>query len=151
MPEFPSLCSAARRPFPWRTDPQNCFRLDLRCDLVVTQPDRPRGRGLELALSPVKQRALSWALPVSQPDKIKNNEQFRNQLAAIQPDAIIVGRIRTHYSSVDARSPSAGKSQLARVTAAKNRGAAPVQWAIAHGETATGVTTMRIDAGLKYR
>jgi methionyl-tRNA formyltransferase len=64
--------------------------------LVVTQPDRPKGRGLELALSPVKQRALQLGLPVSQPDKIKNNEEFRNQLAVVKPDTIIVvgyGRI----------------------------------------------------------
>jgi methionyl-tRNA formyltransferase len=63
---------------------------------VVTQPDRPKGRGMELALSPVKQRALRLGLHVSQPDKIKNNEELRNQLLGIAPDAIIVvgyGRI----------------------------------------------------------
>src|SRR5437868_10102198 len=64
--------------------------------LVVTQPDRPRGRGLELAPSAVKECALDLALPILQPDKIRNNEQFRNQLAELKPDAVIVvgyGRI----------------------------------------------------------
>src|SRR5882672_8659037 len=64
--------------------------------LVVTQPDRPKGRGMELAFSPVKQRALDLGLSITQPEKIKNNEEFRSQLEAIKPDAIIVvgyGRI----------------------------------------------------------
>src|SRR5579862_5873905 len=65
-------------------------------NLVVTQPDKPRGRGLELSASPVKQKALELVLPVTQPDKIKNNQEFRDQLVALHPDAIIVvgyGRI----------------------------------------------------------
>lgn len=116
--------------------------------LVVTQPDRPKGRGLELALSPVKQRALQLGLPVIQPDKIKNNEEFRNQLAVVKPDAIIVvgyGRIIPAWM-LDF--PPLGNLNLHGSLLPKYRGAAPVQWAIAHGETVTGVTTMRIDAGL---
>src|ERR1039458_8313208 len=64
--------------------------------LVVTQPDRPKGRGMGLAFSPVKDAALALGLPVTQPEKIKNNEEFRNQLKQIQSEAIIVvgyGRI----------------------------------------------------------
>src|SRR5262245_63097180 len=64
--------------------------------LVVTQPDRPKGRGMELTASPVKQCALEVKLPITQPLKIKQNEEFRAQLEAIRPDAIIVvgyGRI----------------------------------------------------------
>src|ERR1700731_1575844 len=67
-----------------------------RVHLVVTQPDRPKGRGLELVQSPVKESALKLNLPVIQPGRIKANGQFRAQLAALQPDAIIVvgyGRI----------------------------------------------------------
>src|SRR5437899_4716989 len=67
-----------------------------RLHLVVTQPDRPRGRGMEVAHSPVKQAALSHGLPILQPDKIKNNADFRAKLEAIAPQAIIVvgyGRI----------------------------------------------------------
>ena len=116
--------------------------------LLVTQPDRPRGRGMELALSPVKQRALQLGLPVSQPDKIKNNEEFRGQLAGIAPDAIIVvgyGRIIPQWMI---EFPPLGNLNLHASLLPRYRGAAPIQWAIAGGESVSGVTTMRIDAGL---
>lgn len=116
--------------------------------LVVTQPDRPRGRGLELTASPVKQKALRLGLPVIQPEKIKSNEEFRGQLAAICPDAIIVvgyGRIIPQWM-IDL--PRFGNINLHASLLPKYRGAAPIQWAIARGENITGVTTMRIDAGL---
>ena len=116
--------------------------------LVVTQPDRPKGRGMELTPSPVKQLALKLELRVSQPDKIKNNEEFRGQLAAIKPEAIIVvgyGRIIPPWM-LDL--PPLGNLNLHGSLLPKYRGAAPVQWAIARGESVTGVTTMRIDAGL---
>jgi len=116
--------------------------------LVVTQPDRPRGRGLELAHSPVKARALELALPVIQPEAIKQNEEFRSQLGALHPDAIIVvgyGRIIPQWM-IDL--PRFGNINLHASLLPKYRGAAPIQWAIARGESMTGVTTMRIDAGL---
>ncbi len=116
--------------------------------LVITQPDKPRGRGLELAPSPVKSRALELGLPVVQPDKIKSNEEFRAQLAAIKPQAIVVvgyGRIIPQWM-IDL--PPLGNINLHASLLPKYRGAAPIQWAIAMGETVTGVTTMRIDAGL---
>ncbi len=116
--------------------------------LVVTQPDRPRGRGMELTPSPVKQRALQLGLQVSQPDKIKNNQEFRSQLAAIAPDAIIVvgyGRIIPQWM-IDL--PPLGNLNLHASLLPRFRGAAPIQWAIARGESVTGVTTMRINAGL---
>ena len=116
--------------------------------LVVTQPDRPRGRGMELAISPVKESALRLGIPVIQPDKIKNNEEFRAQLSALHPDAIIVvgyGRIIPQWM-IDL--PRHGNLNLHASLLPKYRGAAPIQWAIARGERVTGVTTMRIDAGL---
>lgn len=116
--------------------------------LVVTQPDRPSGRGLELALTPVKERALELSLPVIQPDKIKNNEEFRAQVAVANPDAIIVvgyGRIIPQWMI---ELPKFGNINLHGSLLPKYRGAAPIQWAIACGETMTGVTTMQIDAGL---
>src|SRR5580704_15672325 len=64
--------------------------------LVVTQPDRPKGRGMALSLSPVKQQAMRLGLPVTQPQKIKNNEEFHAQLVDINPDTIVIvgyGRI----------------------------------------------------------
>ena len=116
--------------------------------LVVTQPDRPKGRGLELALSPVKQSALHFGLPVTQPDRIKTNDEFRQQLAALNPDAILVvgyGRIIPQWM-LDL--PPLGNINLHASLLPKYRGAAPIQWAIARGETVTGVTTMRLNAGL---
>ncbi len=116
--------------------------------LVVTQPDRPKGRGMELAPSPVKQSALQLQLPVTQPDKIRNNEDFRRQLTEISPDAIIVvgyGRIVPQWM-IDL--PRMGNINLHGSLLPKYRGAAPIQWAIASGESVTGITTMRIDAGL---
>jgi methionyl-tRNA formyltransferase len=120
----------------------------VRVGLVVTQPDKPRGRGMELALSPVKQRALELGLPVTQPETIKNNEEFRARLSALNPQAIIVvgyGRIIPQWM-IDL--PPLGNLNLHASLLPKYRGAAPIQWAIANGETRTGVTTMRIDAGL---
>src|SRR5437763_12167546 len=117
-------------------------------DSVVTQPDRPRGRGMEMAFSPIKQRARELGLPVTQPDRIKNNEEFRTQLANLKPDAIIVvgyGRIIPQWM-IDL--PRLGNLNVHASLSPKYRGAAPIQWAIASGETVTGVTTMRIDAGL---
>jgi len=116
--------------------------------LIVTQPDKPRGRGMELAASPVKQSALKLGLPVIQPEKIKTNEEFRAQLATLQPDAIIVvgyGRIIPQWM-IDL--PRFGNLNLHASLLPKYRGAAPIQWAIASGESVTGVTIMRIDAGL---
>ncbi len=119
-----------------------------RVHLVVTQPDRPKGRGLELVASPVKQSALTLNLPITQPDRIKTNEEFRAQLTALKPDAIIVvgyGRLIPQWM-LDL--PLLGNINLHASLLPKYRGAAPIQWAIAQGETVTGVTTMRIDAGL---
>ncbi|HKT89426.1 MAG TPA: methionyl-tRNA formyltransferase [Candidatus Sulfotelmatobacter sp.] len=116
--------------------------------LVVTQPDRPKGRGLELVASPVKECALRLGLTITQPDRIKANDEFRAQLSAIQPEAIIVvgyGRIIPQWM-LDL--PRMGNLNLHASLLPKYRGAAPIQWAIANGESETGVTTMRIDAGL---
>jgi methionyl-tRNA formyltransferase len=119
-----------------------------RIQVVVTQPDRPKGRGLELVASPVKQRAVQLRLPISQPERIKNNEVFQAQLSQLKPDVIIVvgyGRIIPRWM-LDL--PPLGNINLHGSLLPKYRGAAPIQWAIANGETVTGVTTMKIDAGL---
>ena len=119
-----------------------------RVMLVATQPDRPSGRGMELAAPPVKKRALGLGLPITQPDKIKNNSEFRAQLEHIAPEAIVVvgyGRIIPQWM-IDL--PKLGNINLHASLLPKYRGAAPIQWAIARGETITGTTTMRIDSGL---
>jgi methionyl-tRNA formyltransferase len=103
---------------------------------------------MELAFSPVKERALQFGIQVTQPEKIKTNEELHAQLTAIQPVAIIVvgyGRIIPQWM-LDL--PRLGNINLHASLLPKYRGAAPIQWAIARGETVTGVTTMRIDAGL---
>lgn len=115
---------------------------------VVTQPDRPSGRHMEVVASPVKRAALELGLPVIQPDKIKNNDEFRAGLERIAPEAIIVvgyGRIIPQWM-IDL--PKLGNLNLHASLLPKYRGAAPIQWAIANGESVSGVTTMRIDAGL---
>ena len=116
--------------------------------LVVTQPDRPKGRGMELALSPVKQKAVTLGLPIAQPEKIKNNTDFRTQLESLAPDCIVIvgyGRIVPRWM-LDL--PMHGNINLHASLLPKYRGAAPIQWAIARGEQVTGNTTMRIDEGL---
>src|ERR1035437_7238122 len=119
-----------------------------RIHLVVTQPDRPKGRGLELVASPVKESALRLNVPVTQPDRIKTNDEFRAQLTTLKPDAIIVvgyGRIIPQWM-LDL--PPLGNINLHASLLPKYRGAAPINWAIARGESVTGVTSMRLDAGL---
>jgi methionyl-tRNA formyltransferase len=115
---------------------------------VVTQPDRPQGRGMELTAPPVKQAAVKLGLPVVQPEKIKNNQEFREQLIRLCPDAIIVvgyGRIIPPWML---ELPPRGNINVHGSLLPKYRGAAPIQWAIASGETVTGVTTMLLDQGL---
>ena len=116
--------------------------------LVVTQPDRAAGRGMEMQPPPVKRAALAHRIAVAQPEKIKNNAEFRAQLEAIAPQAILVvayGRIIPRWM-LDL--PPEGNINLHGSLLPKYRGAAPIQWAVANGETVTGVTTMRIDEGL---
>ena len=116
--------------------------------LVLTQPDRPKGRGLGLVASPVKQTALRLGLELYQPEKIKHNEELRSKLNEIAPAAIIVvgyGRIIPGWML---QLPKYGNINLHASLLPKYRGAAPIQWAIANGEQVTGVTTMRIDEGL---
>ncbi|HXV17977.1 MAG TPA: methionyl-tRNA formyltransferase [Gemmatimonadaceae bacterium] len=116
--------------------------------LVVTQPDRPRGRGMELAHSPVKQSALKLGLAITQPERIKTNAEFQSQLEAIHPEAIVVvgyGRIIPRWM-LDL--PRHGNLNVHASLLPKYRGAAPIQWAIASGEQITGVTTMHLDEGL---
>ncbi|MDR3739831.1 MAG: methionyl-tRNA formyltransferase [Terracidiphilus sp.] len=116
--------------------------------LVVTQPDRPVGRTQELAAPPVKQTALAAGIAVTQPEKIRNNEEFRARLESIAPDAILVvayGRIIPPWML---ELPRYGCINLHASLLPKYRGAAPIQWAVAEGETVTGNTTMLLEEGL---
>ncbi len=116
--------------------------------LVVTQPDRPVGRAQELTAPPIKRLAIRAGLPVTQPDKIRNNDEFRAQLEALAPDAIIVvayGRIIPPWMLT---LPRFGCINLHASLLPKYRGAAPIQWAVAMGEAVTGNTTMLLEEGL---
>jgi methionyl-tRNA formyltransferase len=127
---------------------EHLIRAGYDVPLVVTQPDRPKGRGGELAAPPVKQAAERLNLRVVQPERIKWNPDFQAELGRIAPRAIIVvgyGRIIPQWM-IDL--PELGNLNVHASLLPKYRGAAPIQWAIASGELVTGVTTMRIDAGL---
>jgi methionyl-tRNA formyltransferase len=116
--------------------------------LVVTQPDRPVGRTRQLTAPPVKEIALAAGLAVTQPEKIRNNADFRTHLEGIAPDAIVVvayGRIIPRWM-LDL--PKLGCVNLHGSLLPKYRGAAPIQWAVAMGETVTGNTTMLLEEGL---
>lgn len=116
--------------------------------LILTQPDRPKGRGLQLVASPVKQTALRLGLPVFQPEKIKQNQELQEKLQKIAPAAIIIVGYGRIIPSWMLHLPKYGNINLHASLLPKYRGAAPIQWAIANGESVTGVTTMRIDEGL---
>jgi len=116
--------------------------------LVVSQPDRPVGRRQELTAPPVKQFAVSAGLPVTQPEKIRSNAEFRAQLEAIAPDAIVVvayGRIIPPWMLA---LPRFGCINLHGSLLPNYRGAAPIQWAVANGDAFTGNTTMLLEEGL---
>ena len=116
--------------------------------LVVTQPDRAVGRGMEMQAPPVKRTAAAHGIEVVQPEKIRNNEEFRDAVGTVRPDAIVVvayGRIIPKWML---ELPRLGCINLHGSLLPKYRGAAPVQWAVANGDTLTGVTTMRLDEGL---
>ncbi len=116
--------------------------------LVVSQPDRPVGRTQEMTAPAVKQAAIAAGLPVIQPERIRNNAEFQAQLEGIQPDAIVVvayGRIIPAWML---ELPRYGCINLHASLLPKYRGAAPIQWAIANGESVTGNTTMLLAEGL---
>ena len=116
--------------------------------LAVTQPDRAAGRGMVVNPTPVKVAAEKLGIPVVQPEKIKNNVEFRERLEGIAPDVILVvayGRIIPDWMLA---LPKFGNINLHGSLLPKYRGAAPIQWAVANGETQTGVTTMVLEAGL---
>ena len=116
--------------------------------LVVSQPDRPVGRNAELAAPPVKSAAQAAGLPVAQPEKIRNNAEFRAQLESIVPEAIVVVAYGRMIPPWMLALPRLGCINLHASLLPRYRGAAPIQWAVANGDAVTGNTTMLIDEGL---
>ncbi len=114
---------------------------------VVTQPDRPKGRGQELAASPVKQVCLREGLPLLQPVKMKD-QAFLDALKARQPDLIAVAAFGRILTPTILAIPPKGCINVHASLLPKYRGAGPIQWAVINGERETGITTMLMDEGM---
>lgn len=114
---------------------------------VVTQPDKPKGRGKEVQFTPVKQAALAYGFQVYQPIKVKD-EEFVNQLKKLEPDVIVVIAFGQLLSKEILELPRYGCINIHASLLPKYRGAAPIQWSIIDGEKHTGVTTMYMEEGL---
>ena len=115
---------------------------------VVTNPDRPKGRGMKMIMTPVKEFALQNNIPVYQPEKVKDNVEFLELLKELKPDAICV----VAYGKILPKSildvPKYGCINVHASLLPKYRGAAPIQWAIINGDKKTGVSTMFMDEGM---
>jgi methionyl-tRNA formyltransferase len=115
--------------------------------LVVTQPDRPKGRGRQLVAPPVKLKALQLNLAVSQPSTLKG-DKFTDQIKSIQPDFVVVIAFGHILSEKILQLPKFGAINIHASLLPKYRGPAPIQWAIINGDSQTGVTTMFMDKGM---
>lgn len=120
---------------------------DFQIVAAITQPDRPRGRGHEVSFSPVKEAAIAAGIPVHQPEKIRAPEA-QELLQKLSPDVIVIIAYGQIIPGRLLPIPKLGWINLHASLLPKYRGAAPINWAIVNGETKTGVTSMRIDAGM---
>ncbi len=128
-------------------DRQDACSTSFQIAAVVTQPDKPKGRDLKLQPSPVKSLALQLGLPVLQPARARD-ENFIAELRVLKPDLIVVVAYGQLLPQTILDLPKFGCLNVHTSLLPKYRGAAPIQWAIANGETETGVTVMKMDAGL---
>jgi methionyl-tRNA formyltransferase len=119
----------------------------MKVEAVVTQPDRPKGRDLKLQPSPVKVEAATRELPVLQPERARN-PVFIEELAQYKPDLIVVAAYGQILPEAILNLPHYGCINVHASLLPKYRGAAPIQWAILNDERETGVTIMKMDAGL---
>ena len=115
---------------------------------VVTNPDKPKGRGMKMIPSPVKEFAMEKNLTIYQPEKVKNNEEFVNVLKALQPDVICVVAYGKILPKEILDIPPYGCINVHASLLPQYRGAAPVQWSVLNGDKITGVTTMYMDVGM---
>ncbi|OGC08369.1 methionyl-tRNA formyltransferase [candidate division WOR-1 bacterium RIFCSPLOWO2_12_FULL_45_9] len=115
---------------------------------VVTQPDRPKGRGQKMAFSPVKELALKHSLSIEQAEKIKGNRLFASLIKSLKPDIIVVVAYGKILPKEILDIPKHGCLNIHASLLPKYRGAAPIQWALLNGERETGVTIMRLDERL---
>lgn len=114
---------------------------------VVTQPDKPRGRGKEIAMSPVKETALQHGIPVYQPVRARD-ERFVEEMCALSPDVMVVIAFGQILSKELLEVPKLGCVNIHASLLPKYRGAAPIQWAVINGDKETGITTMMMDVGM---
>lgn len=115
---------------------------------VVTNPDRPKGRGMKMIASPVKGFALEKGIKIYQPEKVRNNEEFISEIKALKPDVICVVAYGKILPKEILEIPSKGCINVHGSLLPKYRGAAPIQWAVLNGDKKTGVTTMYMDVGM---
>lgn len=115
---------------------------------VVTQPDKPKGRGKAVQFTPVKELAVKYDIPVFQPKRIKGNEEFYEEMKALNPDVMVVVAFGQLLPIEILELPKYGCINIHASLLPKYRGAAPIQWVILDGEKETGVTTMMMDVGL---
>jgi len=115
---------------------------------VVSQPDKPSGRGMKLLPTPVKEFALSKSIKVYQPEKIKNNIEFINEIKKLKPDVIVVVAYGKLLPTEILTIPKYGCINVHGSLLPKYRGSAPIQWAIINGEETTGITTMYMNEGM---
>jgi methionyl-tRNA formyltransferase len=126
---------------------ERLLKTDHRIVSVVTQPDRPAGRGLKLKACPVKEVALSHGLEVHTPEKF-NTRSFRQVLSDLEPDLMVVVAYGKIFRSRALAIPRLGCVNLHASLLPRYRGVAPANWAIINGETETGVTTIFMDEGI---
>ncbi len=115
---------------------------------VVTNPDKPKGRGMKMVASPVKEYALEKEIPVYQPEKVKNNVEFIDKIKGLAPDVICVVAYGKILPKEILDIPKKGCINVHASLLPKYRGAAPIQWAVLNGDEKTGVTTMYMDIGM---
>ena len=115
---------------------------------VVTNPDKPKGRGMKLAYLPVKEYALEKNLKIYQPIKIRNNTEFLDEIRALAPDVICVVAYGKILPKEILEIPKLGCINVHGSLLPKYRGAAPIQWAVLNGDKTTGITTMYMNEGM---
>ncbi len=115
---------------------------------VVTNPDKPKGRGGKLAFSEVKEYALTQGLEIYQPLKVRKNEEFINKIKALKPDVIVVVAYGKILPKELLNIPKFGSINVHGSLLPKLRGAAPIQWSVLNGDKITGITTMFMDEGM---
>ena len=115
---------------------------------VVSQPDKPSGRGMKLLPTPVKEYAISKNLKVYQPERVKKNVEFIEEIKSLKPDVIVVVAYGKILPKEILEIPKYGCINVHASLLPKYRGSAPIQWAIINGETKTGITTMYMDIGM---